>query len=147
MSWGTKVAALYLGFAGLIITLVVASMRQDFDLVTPDYYGAELRYQEVIDAGRNQAALSAPVSLQQEADSLRIRFPEEFIGRQVSGQLHFYAPVNAARDREFPIFLRQNELCIAYSQLHAGTHYTLKITWESEGKSYYQESPFNPSSL
>ncbi|MBW7914094.1 MAG: FixH family protein [Taibaiella sp.] len=59
--WGSRIALLYGGFVVLIAALVTGSMRQDFDLVADDYYQQEIAYQNVLDAGKNQSALSAPV--------------------------------------------------------------------------------------
>ena len=39
LGWGWKIAILYGVFAVLIVSLVIASNRQHFDLVTDDYYG------------------------------------------------------------------------------------------------------------
>ena len=72
IGWGTKITLLYLAFVVLIVTLVTKSMHQTFDLVSGDYYNQELKYQDVIDASKNQAGLSAPVRLYQEDKQLLI---------------------------------------------------------------------------
>ena len=51
LSWGHKIAATYLVFVAGMVFLVFKANNEKFDLVTKDYYGAELKYQEVIDQG------------------------------------------------------------------------------------------------
>ena len=63
MNWGARIALLYGGFVVLIVVLVTKSMREDFDLVSADYYNKELAYQNVIEAAKEQATLSEPVKV------------------------------------------------------------------------------------
>jgi hypothetical protein len=49
MSWGTKIAFLYLSFATMIGVMVYKSVTQSVDLVAPNYYEQELKYQDKID--------------------------------------------------------------------------------------------------
>jgi len=139
IGWGTRIALLYGGFVLLMATLVVSSMRQDFDLVSADYYEQELRYQEVIDAGKNQSVLSEAIALSLEDDLIVFTFPEEFSGAAVSGKVSFYSPVDASWDRSFEISTADNQMLIPKARLKS-TAYQVKINWTSEGKDYYQET-------
>jgi hypothetical protein len=142
MNWGAKIALLYAGFVALIVALVAGSMRQDFDLVTPDYYGQEIKYQQVIDAGKNQAALSSPVSIHANEMAVTIEFPTEFAEKVLKGNIHFYSPVNAAWDKTININTSNNAMTIQRSELKT-TNYTIKLDWEADGKKYYQETTIN----
>ena len=53
MNWGTKITLSFIAFVGIIITMVVISMRQDISLVAKDYYVQEIAYQDQIDRIRN----------------------------------------------------------------------------------------------
>lgn len=142
MNWGAKIAVLYIGFVALIITLVVGSMRQDFDLVSKDYYAQELAYEKTIDASRNTAALSAPLSLRQDEQVITIQFPAVFSGKVVDATLHFYSSIDDALDRTVKLNSSENKIVIQRSLLPAAA-YTLKMSWSSEGKEYYQEFNVN----
>lgn len=139
MSWGSRIAVLYGGFVILIAILVIGSMRQSFDLVAPDYYGQEIKYQNVIDAGKNQSELSTAVALTTNTNSIVFQFPPELQGKTLSGTLHFYSPVNASWDKNFPLTVEKNTMTVNRSELR-NTTYTVKMSWETEGKKYYQES-------
>jgi hypothetical protein len=142
INWGTRIAILYGGFVILIVVLVAGSMRQSFDLVAPDYYGQEIKYQQVIDASKNQSALSAPASIYAGAQTVTIDFPAEFIGKEIMGNVQFYSAVNAAWDKVIHINASNNTMVIPRQGLH-NANYKIKLTWNSEGKEYYQETDLN----
>lgn len=139
ISWGWKVTALYVGFAGMIIALVVASMRQDFDLVSQNYYEEEIKYQDVIDAGRNQSQLSAPMMIHASRDEVIIEFPDELRSEGVAGTVRFYSPVNASWDRSYKLDVRDGRMVVSRADLEK-TRYVVKIRCAMGGDSYYQES-------
>lgn len=140
LGWGTKITLLYLGFVAIILTLVVGSMRQNFDLVSKDYYSEELKYQEIIDASRNQAKLSAPVSLQQVGEQITIIFPEEFHQSMLKGTAQFYSQVDAAWDKSYDLNIQKGKSQISAASLHATT-YLVKLHWIEDEKEYYQQTP------
>ncbi len=139
IGWGWKIALLYSCFVGLILTLVVASSRQKFDLVSVDYYKQELAYQGVLDAARNQSGLSAPVSIQANENNVIIDFPGEFKDKIISGEVRFYSAVNAQWDQTVKIQTDNNRQIIDRTILR-NTQYTIKIRCSVDGKNYYQES-------
>ncbi len=139
IGWGWKLGILYGGFVAMILFLVIAANNQHFDLVSKDYYEAELGYQKVLDAGKNQSALSHPVNIHANEKAVTIEFPDEFKSKVLTGDVQFYAPVNAEWDREFKINAQDNSFTIQRSTLH-NTKYTIKISCVVDGKSYYQES-------
>lgn len=142
ISWGKRITILYLGFVAIIVALVVGSMRQDFDLVSSDYYGDELKYQEVIDAGKNQSALSAPVQVYANEQMLTLDFPHEFASQVVTGSVQFYSPVNSAWDKTMDITVENNKMLVQRSLLK-NTRYQVKIRWQAGDKPYYQETEIN----
>jgi hypothetical protein len=142
LTWGWRIAMLYCSFVAMMLFLVFKSMNQKFDLVTPDYYAKELQYQDLIDASRNQAALSKPVGIHATAKEVILQFPAEQAGQVLKGNVHFYSAVNAAWDREFPIDGQNSTLSFSREGLQP-TAYTLCISWEAAGKKFYQESVLN----
>lgn len=139
IGWGWKITLLYSGFVALILFLVISSSRQQIDLVAKNYYEQEIRYQDVINAGKNQSGLSAALGISAKSDAVTISFPEEFSGKTVSGNIQFYAPVNAKWDRDFGIKLQNNAVIIPRSELE-NTRYIVKISCVVDGKNFYQES-------
>lgn len=139
VNWGARIAILYMGFVALIVTLVYRSMHEDFDLVTKDYYGEEIRYQEVIDAGKNQATLSAPVHFAQNGKEVTLSFPQEFKGKEMKGTAQFYSAVNAQWDETFELNIHDAEVAVSVADMQPAT-YTVKLKWEDNNTFYYQET-------
>ena len=126
LSWGKRVAILYLGFVTLMVILVVGSMRQSFELVAPDYYAQEIAYQQTIDAANNGSTLSAPVKI----DECRGRFSE--------ADIHFYSPVSSKLDKKMKLTTREAVVVVPRKDL-AKANYSIKISWTCDDKRYYQE--------
>lgn len=139
LHWGWKIGLAYSVFVVLIVFMVIRSNQQHFDLVTKNYYDAEIGYQKVIDAGKNQSALSSPIAIHADASTVSIDFPADFSGKAISGDINFYSPVNAEWDRNFKIDAKNNTVTVGRSALQ-NTRYIIKITCMVDGKSYYQES-------
>ncbi len=139
IGWGWKIALLYTVFAVSMITLVIASSRQKFDLVSKDYYKDEIAYQNVMDAAKNGAGLSSPVAIHANGHSVVVEFPNDFTGKTITGSILFYSPVNAAWDKDVKIAAANNVADIPRALLH-NTVYKVKINCEVDGKKYYQES-------
>jgi nitrogen fixation protein FixH len=142
IGWGTRIAFLYGGFVLIIAALVIGSMRQNYDLVSADYYQQELEYQKTIDAGKNQAALSSPVHLHANESNVMLKFPAEFEGKVLEGKVQFYSPVDASLDKSFELAAENNSMFISRSKLNKAA-YKVKINWQEGGKGYYQESAIN----
>lgn len=142
IGWGGKIAILYGGFVLLIAALVTGSMRQDFDLVADDYYQQELAYQDVLDAGKNQSALSAPADIYANATDVVITFPDEFKGKAINGNVHFYSPIDETWDKQVKLENTGAVVTVPRSELQ-NTRYTIKLSWDADAKNYYQESDIN----
>lgn len=140
-NWGHKLILAFLAFGGLMAFLVVRSMQTNFELVTKDYYKEELQYQQVIDGTNRANALSSAVQLQQQGDSLAIKFPEEMKGLALQGKIWFYCNYNAQYDRH--VSLNNIEGGIQTISLAAfnPARYTARISWQVNGEHYYTEQP------
>lgn len=139
LGWGTRVGLLYLAFVALIVTLVYKSMQQEFDLVSTDYYNEELKYQDVIDASNNQAALSSPVTITQQADEIVMQFPKEFAQSNMTGTAQFYSKIDADWDKKFEVRIVDG-VCRMPTTTLAATNYQVKLKWWLNEKPYYQET-------
>lgn len=139
LGWGWKIGILYGVFVAGISVLVIKANNQSFDLVSKNYYDAELVYQKTIDAGKNQAALSEPLAVHADGTKVTIDFPAEFKDKQITGSVQFYSPVNSEWDQNFKLEPQNNSAVVSRDHLR-NTRYTVKISCTVDGKSYYQES-------
>ncbi len=138
INWGTGIVIAFVCFISFIIFFVVRSHtdnRADHDLVTEDYYQAELGYQKEIDAETNSRMLEQPISLRKNAEGLEIIFPEKFTDKGIEGLVSLYRPSNKHLDFDLPFKLSKTHLLIPDNRLLDG-RWDLKITWKHAGKSY-----------
>ncbi|RYZ29082.1 MAG: hypothetical protein EOO10_07460 [Chitinophagaceae bacterium] len=138
ISWGYKIAIFYLSFVTGILFLVYKANRESFDLVTENYYEAELKYQEVIDQKSNASELSAPPSITHSINSVSIQLPREFAGKAVEGEIYLYRPSNASKDIR-KSFNTQDGFYQLLLEKELSGSYDLKLTWKTGGKEFLRE--------
>jgi hypothetical protein len=139
MSWGWRIAFLYSGFVLLILTFVVASTKQNFDLVTEDYYAAEVAYQQQIDRQRNARALADPMTIRYEAASQQVIVDYPSDQPHAKGQVQLYRPSNAGMDRTFEVAPNADFLQFLPTQDLIKGLWKVQVTWQVEGVEYYHE--------
>lgn len=142
MNWGTRIVIMYLGFVALIVTMVVVSMRQQVDLVTPDYYAKELKYQSNIDKANNHNQLISSLKCSINGDNIVIDFPEEHKSESISGEVLVYKPSDAKSDKVISIVAVNGQMTIPTSVFSKGM-YKVKIDWTVNGKSFFYEQVIN----
>lgn len=147
MNWGNKLFLTFLVFGGLMFFMVYSSMNTHFDLVTKEYYKAELSYQGIIDGKENIAALHNKVNIRQVNDKLEINLPEEMLEQPNEGVIWFYCTTDASKDKRFDLSIdslgRQQ---ISIHELPA-ENYTVKMEWLNGEKNYYVEKEFKKQFL
>ncbi len=141
MSWGWKIALLYISFVVFMITLVIITFQFDVNLVAKDYYSQELMYQSQIDSNNNLQALDEKVSLKyQKADAiLEVKLPPASFADDTKGTVQFFRPSDGTFD--FQLTFDQsdgNVLKYNTKEILSGL-WRIKINWNSEGKTYYFE--------
>lgn len=137
-NWGTGITLVYSGFVVFMLFMVFLCVKQEFFLVTPDYYAQELKYQEVIDGKANTDKLSEPIKISPDAKAVTVQFPAEL--KQIeSGTMLFYRPDNAKHDMELPLKDKLTYQVAAEKFVYG--FYKVKMTWVSNGVAYFEELP------
>jgi nitrogen fixation protein FixH len=140
MNFGHKIVIAYILFIGFIVYLAVQSFKQQVDLVAPNYYEKEIKYQQQIDKLQNAEDLEKKISINVNNNILEVIFPFENQVSDINGTIEFFRPSDQNMDYTLPIltdsFGKQN---IDVSNLTKGS-YILKIEWENENKPYYFEN-------
>lgn len=141
MNWGYKITFTFVLFGALIIYMVVKSFQQNIDLVTEDYYQAELQYQEKIDKIENTNTLKKKISARLDDGGLIVVFPDHVPLEKIEGEIQVYRPSHASGDKIYTVTLDTNyNQLIKYNDLIPG-QYKLKIDWTDGIKPYFQEIP------
>lgn len=139
MSWGNKILISFLLFVAGMVYLVYRSMKTEFDLVEKDYYKKELVYQDVIDGTNRANQLSSAVSIQQNENGLLLTLPVEMKNKQSQGEVLFYCPSDAKKDKNIKLQVDENATqLIPVINIHPAS-YVVKIHWTESSHSYFVE--------
>lgn len=138
INWGHKILFVYLAFVVGILVLAFMANQQKFDLVTPNYYDAELKFQNVIDQKQRVAELSAPPKISHSVNSVSIQLPGEFLNKNVKGQLYLYRPSDASKDIKTNFTTNKSFVEVVLNKNLSGA-YDVKLSWQADGKTYYNE--------
>jgi nitrogen fixation protein FixH len=138
ISWGYKILFVYLAFVIGILFMVYKASREKFDLVTPDYYDAELKFQNVIDDKQRTAELSAPPKITHSVNAVSIQLSDEFLNKDVKGELFLYRPSDASKDVKRSFTTNKSFVEIPLDKELSGA-YEIKLSWKASGKTFYNE--------
>jgi nitrogen fixation protein FixH len=138
ISWGYKILFVYLAFVIGILFMVYKASREKFDLVTPDYYDAELKFQNVIDDKQRTAELSAPPKITHSVNAVSIQLSDEFLNKDVKGELFLYRPSDASKDVKRSFNTNKSFVEIPLDKELSGA-YEIKLSWKASGKTFYNE--------
>lgn len=139
MSWGIKITALYLGFVGLIITLVIFSMNQKVDLVSKDYYSQEIKYQERIDATYNATEAANQITYKANPENIIFTYDPKLLTKDFTGEIYFFRASDSDKDLKILMNPDVDGMQIIHtSQLSHGM-YKLQLSWSVGGKKYFKE--------
>ncbi|TND08284.1 MAG: FixH family protein [Bacteroidetes bacterium] len=139
MNWGWKIVFAYVGFIALILTMVFKTMGMRIDLVRPDYYAEELRYQEKIDQSKNNALLSAPLSVTCNGQHIVLAFPEEMKNTPLEGSVLFYRPSDSRLDFRVNLEPGADGSQRINPPAQKGL-YVVQVEWKAKGQTFYSES-------
>lgn len=139
MSWGTRIAILYGAFVAMIVFMVFRTMKENVDLVSPDYYQQELKFQEQIDMQNQSAMLEQQPTIEVTGKNVAIRFPEAIAAENNSGTIRFYRPSDSSKDFTTPLQLDSSGVQTIASEKFIQGFYEVQLTWNSGGKNYYNK--------
>jgi hypothetical protein len=137
-NWGHKLFLVYSLFVVGILLLCYKSSQQKFDLVQEDYYGAELKYQSVIDASQRASAKGGELMILIKEGKMIVQLPAAFAKAEVIAEAKLYCIADAKGDLTKKTSTTNGQLAIELLSTTRG-NYTLKLMLEQKGLTYYFE--------
>jgi hypothetical protein len=138
-NWGTGIALVYTIFALSMIALVASSFSKKLDLDSKDYYAQELVFQNQIDKSNRARALASSVKWEVTKGKIIITYPQQFVGRELSGNVFLFKPSDNNSDVNFQIKTdEQLKQEISTSTLSKGM-YKIRIDWAVGKETYFNE--------
>ena len=135
--WPVALIAFLSLFASAVVSFGIFAIRHSQDLVRPDYYDHEIRYQDQIEREIRTRGLAGAVELGLTPGSrtLEVRIPSA-----ARGTIHLYRPSDASLDREIALSTgvdgRQR---VDLSDLKPGL-WKARMTWKHAAEDYTHES-------
>ncbi len=138
LNWGHSIFFIYSAFVVAILFMVYQSTQQTYDLVEKDYYAAELKYQDVIDASARAKALGGDFIVKYESDSIKLILPSPFKGVNVVGKVQLYFAADKQQDKTYE-FETLNAYAAFKTEKQNKGLYTIKLDILKSGVAYYYE--------
>jgi hypothetical protein len=138
INWGHSIIIVYAIFVGGILLLAYKSSQQKFDLVQSDYYGAELKYQEVIDATQRAVNLGEALQVERNGPLLHVILPKNLQTNTSKVSVEMYCISNEKGDIKKEMQIGNGVFDIDLLSTMKG-NYTLKLLVEQNGLTYYFE--------
>jgi len=121
--------------SGVFVTWAV---RQNMDLVRPDYYEHEILFQKQIDAVNRTRPFAHEITIAYDftRQTLSLRVPSVHVAAQFSGTAHLYRPSNAKLDRRVALKpARDGTQSINATQLTPGL-WKVRLDWTANGETF-----------
>lgn len=132
MSWGKGITVLLLGFVGFMSWMVYMAVKQDFYLVTENYYTEGLDYDVIQEKIERVKKLKDKITFDQSDGKINITMPTEVAG----GTVHFFRPSNGTLDFKIPIVAKA--FYVDKTKVKTGK-WIMKFEWTDGVEEYYFE--------
>jgi hypothetical protein len=122
-------------------TLIVVACSQHTDLVTPDYYEQELRFQGHIDRVQRtrSSAPQASVAYNAAAQSITVSLPPAQVRPPVTGRIELYRPSAAGLDRAINLEPDARGIQRLDASGLAPGLWKVRVSWTAAEQTYYLE--------
>jgi nitrogen fixation protein FixH len=147
--WPYALIAAFALFISGVVSFIVFAVRQPTDLVRPDYYAQEIKYQEQIDRVKRTALAAEGIRLELAPGGreLRLSLPAGHTAAFTAGTLSLYRPSDARQDRNFALQpLADGSQAVVLTGLEPGL-WRARMQWTSGGVEYFHEQSVQLSAV
>ncbi|MBP6731153.1 MAG: FixH family protein [Chitinophagales bacterium] len=142
-NWGWGITLLYTGFAIMMLGLAYKTTTVKDDLVTPDYYARELKFQEMLDKQKRASQLPEKLAWQVNGKQVLIKFPKIGSAEKAKAEILFYNTAEAKNDFKVNCAADSAGVCELDVKNLAHGVYQMQIDWSAGGSTYYNEGTIN----
>ena len=103
--WPLAIIGYFVVFISAMVVFIVWAVRQKEDLVRPDYYAEEIRFQQHVDrvARTKRLQATALISYNDTTRIIAVAVPRTH--QSATGFIQLYRPSDAAQDKRIPLSL------------------------------------------
>lgn len=139
-AWPIAIVATFVIFAAGLFVLIGFMVSEDLDLVSEDYYQAEIEFQDKIDKRNRAVKDGRVVEVVKEGTLLRLDFPDAN-KENTAGEIYLYRSAGSADDLRFDVEPdAAGGQIIDISDLPPG-NWIVKIEWKLGDVEYFTEKP------
>lgn len=141
MNWGTKIVLSFVGFALIMLTMVMISVNEDVNLVAEDYYTQEIEYEDQIERMKNTRGLvEAPtITHNRDTKTITLAFPKALGPDFLEGEIYMFRPSDSRYDVKANVELNENfEFSIPIENRKKGL-WKIKLLWSNGEIEFYDE--------
>ncbi|MFL9843199.1 FixH family protein [Flavobacterium rhizosphaerae] len=146
INWGTGIVIAFAAFMSFILFFVFrvqTDHKYDNELVVEEYYKEERGLEARKDKENNAVQLHKDFSIDNNADEIKITFPQTFDVTKIKGKVSLYRPSDQRLDFEIPISLSNHPYLLIPKKGLAGGRWDITVDWAYEGTGYRETEMFN----
>jgi nitrogen fixation protein FixH len=132
-NWGHGIAIFLVIFVVTTVSVVVkisTDETYDNELVSEDYYGDELKYQEEIDKSENAKKLSASITYRVSKEGVTLIFPHDFDFQKITGVIDMKRPSKQILDFKMNVKIDSTYQMLIPSEKAIQGKWNMVIDWK-----------------
>jgi hypothetical protein len=137
--WPYGIILTFILFISGTVGLVVMACAQKSDLVSPDYYEQEIRFQTHLDQANRAQLPGASITYETATRQIRIALPKSVTSEKAIGAIEFYRPSAAKLDRHLVLDPDSR----GWQSIDAGSLanglWKVRLTWTCAGEDFFME--------
>ena len=136
--WPYAIILYFIVFILFIAGFIAWAVRQNVDLVRPDYYQDEILFQKQIDTLHRTLAVAGQVAVNYDlaGQAITIQLPPAHAVQGITGSIHLYRPSDAKLDREVKLAVSdKGAQRIESAHLEPGL-WKVRVQWKANGQEF-----------
>lgn len=138
-NWGTGITVFIVFFLLMNVVVIIFAYGEKVDLVTPNYYEKELKYQEEIEAQQKTLDMTEKISVEYQSQVLIIQLPKKFSVKELEGNILLYRPSDSSKDVKITLQPDSTGTQLVPTAGLSKGFWKIKINWLFENATYSDE--------
>lgn len=137
-SWGTGIFLFFVVFLTLAGFFLVFAFSKDVNLVHEQYYLKGVNYSHQMEIDKRSEPYKNTIYFENTVNELKVFFPDDFLSKIDSGNIHFFRPSDRFLDAEFKMNKDKNFQILDKTKISRG-RYLVQFSWTTEAVEYFLE--------
>ena len=122
-----------------VVSFIIFASRQRMDLVRPDYYEEDMRFQGQLDRLNRTEPIGSEVKVACDGKQqlITIELPREQAVGGPAGRIQFYRPSNASMDRNVQLAVNSEGIQQVDAKTLPAGLWKVRVQWTVNGRDYF----------